>query len=371
MSLSVRWSESLADIAALESAWRALEAEAADATPMASFDYLMPWYTHYAGHAGRPLVGTAWEGATLVGLAPLLMRPGRVAGIPLRCVQFAAGGAEAGEFLRPAGRPEIAGAFLESLAGEVPFHVARFNLLDPRSAEFAGLRRAADARGLALESIPTSYARVDLRGGYEKYQEALGGKFRGNLRRRRKAAEAAGALGVAGVHFESDPAAIEDAVARMFAISDRSWKAKQGGPMADHHRGFYRDVARRFGARGALDLAILTLGGRDRAYMMGVAQEGVYFDFTLSFDDEVRPLSPGILLTQEVLRRLAARGLHTFVSHGVHDYKRQFASAIVPRRRAFVFTRRPRAALSRALRFSLEPMWVRLGLLGPAVPAAD
>jgi hypothetical protein len=47
----------------------------------------------------------------------------------------------------------------------------------------------------------------------------------------------------------------------------------------------------------------------------------------------------------------------------VHDYKRHFASAIVPRRRAFVFARRPRAALSRALRFSLAPLWTRLGLL--------
>jgi CelD/BcsL family acetyltransferase involved in cellulose biosynthesis len=301
-------------------------------------------------------------------VAALLTRPGHVGGIPLQCVQFAAAGAEAGEFLLAEGRPEIAGALLESLAETVPFHVARFNLLDPASPEFEALRRAASRRRLHLETLPTSYATVDLRDGYESYEARLGGKFRGNLRRRRKAAEAAGAIAVEGVHFERDAAAVDRAVARMFAISDASWKARRGGPMAEHHRGFYREVARRFAARGALDLAILTIGGRDRAYMMGVAEGGVYFDYTLSFDDAVRHLSPGVLLTQEVLRRLAARGIHTFVSHGVHDYKLQFASAIVPRRRALVFTRRARAALSRTIRFSLAPLWRRLGLLDTPAP---
>jgi CelD/BcsL family acetyltransferase involved in cellulose biosynthesis len=361
--ITVRWSHGLDDIASLEQAWRALEASAATATPLASCDYLLPWYVHHAGQAGLPLVGSAWEGTELVGVAPLLVRPGRVGGIPVECVQFAAAGAEAGEFLLADGRPEIAGEFLDSLAGAVPFHVARFNLLDPESREFEALRQAAARRGLALETVSTSYATVDLRDGYDRYEARLSGKFRGNLRRRRKATEALGPIGVEGVHFEDDPAAIESAVARMFAISDESWKARRGGPMADHHRRFYREIARRFGARRQLALSILTVGGRDRAYMMGVAERGVYFDFTLSFDDAVRHLSPGILLTQEVLRRLSARGIGTFVSHGVHDYKLQFASAIVPRRRAFVFARRPRAALSRTLRFSLGPVWERLGLL--------
>jgi CelD/BcsL family acetyltransferase involved in cellulose biosynthesis len=366
MAPAVRWATEVDAIAALEGPWRELQDAASERTPLAGPDYLLPWYRHYGGRAGVPLLGSAWQGSALVGVAALVLRKARVGGVPVRCVQFAAAGAEAGEFLLADGQGQVAGAFLESLADAVRFDVARFNLLDPASAEFEALGRAAARAGLPLETVPTAYATVDLRGGYEAYQRRLTGKFRANLRRRRKAMEAAGAIGLEGVHFESDPDAVEKSVERMFAISDASWKARRGGPMAPHHRGFYRDLARRFGAKGQLDLAILTIGGRDRAYMLGVAERGVYFDVTLSFDDAVRPLAPGVCLTQEVLRRLAARGISNLVSHGVHDYKRHFATALAPRRRAVVFGRGPRAALSRALRFSLGPLWHRLRPEAPA-----
>jgi CelD/BcsL family acetyltransferase involved in cellulose biosynthesis len=363
VTVAVRWTSDADEIAALEDRWRDLAAGSREATPLGGPDYLLPWYRQYAGRAGRPLLGTAWQEGTLVALAPLVVRRARVGGVPVTCVQFAAAGAEAGEFLLADGRPELTGTLLESLAAQVPFDVARFNLLDPAAAEFAALARAAAQAGLALETLPTAYATVDLREGYDAYHARLSGKFRANLRRRARAAQAEGALRVEGVHLEPDVPAVERAVGRMLAVSDASWKARRGGPMAEHHRGFYREIARRFGARGRLDLAILKLGGADRAYMMGVVDRDVYYDVTLSFDDAVRALAPGVLLTQEVLRRLAARGIRTVVSHGVHEYKRHFATAIVPRRRAFVFARRPRAALSRALRFSLGPVWTRLGLL--------
>jgi CelD/BcsL family acetyltransferase involved in cellulose biosynthesis len=366
VTLSVRWTSEHAEIAALEPAWRDLYEAASGRTPLSGPDYLVPWYQHYGGRSGEPLVGSAWHGGTLVGLAPLVRRRARVGGVPVRCVQFAAAGAEAGEFLLADDRPQTAGAFLDALAGAAPFDVARFNLLDPASAAYQALEQAAARGGLALETLPTAFATVDLRAGYEAYLRGLGTKFRGNLKRRRKAAQALGALALEGVHFETDPETVERSVERMFAVADASWKARRGGPMAPHHRAFYRDLARRFGAKGQLDLAVLTVGGRDRAYMFGLAERGVYFDVTLSFDEAARPLAPGVLLTQEVLRRLAARGIHTFVSHGVHDYKRHFATALVPRRRALVFGRGPRAALSRALRFELAPLWRRLGLAARA-----
>jgi CelD/BcsL family acetyltransferase involved in cellulose biosynthesis len=366
MSPSVRWTSEADAIASLEAPWRALEAAASRRTPLVSADYLLPWYRQYAGRAGRPLVGTAWEGTTLVGLAPLVVRRGRVGGVPLQCVQFAAAAGEAGEFLLADRRPDVAGVFLESLVDTVPFDVARFNNLEAGSAELEALAGAAARRGLAVETVPTSYAVVDLSRGYDEYRGRRSRKFRGNVQRRARAMAAQGVVALDGVHFVADRDAIESALARMFAISDRSWKTRRGGPMAEHHRAFYREIARNFGARGRLDLAILTVGGQDRAYMLGVAEHGVYYDVTLSFDDSLRHLAPGVFLTQEVLRRLAARGIHTFVSHGVHEYKRHFASALVPRRRTLVFARGPRARLGRALRFSLAALWTRLGLLRDA-----
>src|SRR5262245_35055809 len=115
MTVTVRWSTGVDEILGLEEPWRALAESAPSSTPLGSADYLLPWYRHYSGRSGRPLVGSAWEGGTLVAVAPLVERTARVGGLPVRCVQFAASGAEAGEFLLAEGRPALAGALLDSL----------------------------------------------------------------------------------------------------------------------------------------------------------------------------------------------------------------------------------------------------------------
>jgi CelD/BcsL family acetyltransferase involved in cellulose biosynthesis len=368
MTARIEWLRDLAAIEALEPGWRALEASAAGRTLLATADFVLPWYRHYA-HRARPLLGVAREGGTLVGLAPLVARPARIGGLPVRSIQFATSGAQSGEFLLAPGREAVAAAFLRALPAAVPFEVVRLPNLAAGSPLLAALERVAAEEGLSVDTSPTCHAVVDLSAGYEAYHAGLTGKFRANVRRRRKALEAIGPLAVEGVHFTADGAAREAALQRMFAVSDASWKARAGGPMAEHHRGFYRELARRFGARGALDLSILTVGGHDRAFMFGIAEHGVYYDVTLSFDDSLRHLAPGVLLTQEVLRRLAARGLHTLVSHGMHDYKRHFASTIVPRVDLQVFAPGPRARLGRVLRASLLPVWQRLGRRAAATVA--
>jgi CelD/BcsL family acetyltransferase involved in cellulose biosynthesis len=371
VSVRVEWLRDLRAIEALEPEWRALAASVRGRTTLVSCDFVLPWYRHYAGRAGQPLLGTAREGGALVGLAPLMARPARLGGLPVRSVQFATAGARSGEFLLADGRPSLAGDFLRSLAASVRFDVARFVNLEHGSPVLAALQEAAASARLALDTIPAAYAVVDLSRGYEAYCSSRTAKFRANVKRRRKALEALGPVALEGVHFEAEAAGVESALERMFAVSDASWKAREGGPMAEHHRAFHREVARRFGARAQLDLALLSVAGRDRAYMFGVAEGGVYYDVTLSFDDALRHLAPGVLLTQDVLRRLAGRGIHTFVSHGLHDYKRHFASVIVPRLDAQVFARGPRARLGRALRASLRPVWQRLGRQAPAAADAD
>ena len=65
-------------------------------------------------------------------------------------------------------------------------------------------------------------------------------------------------------------------------------------------------------------------------------------------------------LLQEVLRQLADGGVHTLVSHGAHEYKRQWASAFVPQKRLFLFAPRPRALVTRLLKFHVHPRLERL-----------
>jgi CelD/BcsL family acetyltransferase involved in cellulose biosynthesis len=109
-----------------------------------------------------------------------------------------------------------------------------------------------------------------------------------------------------------------------------------------------------------LSLPILAIGGRDAAFILGVVERGCFYDITLAYAEPFEKLSPGSFLMQKTLENLAAVGVHTVVSHGAHDYKKHWATEFVPQKRVFVFARGVRAAATRFIRFSLEPVWARV-----------
>ena len=110
-----------------------------------------------------------------------------------------------------------------------------------------------------------------------------------------------------------------------------------------------------------LALPLLTIGGRDAAFMLGVVDRDCYFDITLSYDETFAKVSPGAYLMQRALEACAAAGIHTVVSHGAHAYKKHWASEFVAQKRVFLFAPTVRARATRMIRFSLRPLWERLG----------
>ena len=110
-----------------------------------------------------------------------------------------------------------------------------------------------------------------------------------------------------------------------------------------------------------LSLPILSIGGRDAAYILAVLQRDHFYDVGLSYDESFANLGPGVYLMQQTLKRLADANVRTVVSHGAHDYKRHWATAFVPQQRMFIFASHPLAAAARLVRFRLQPLWQRLG----------
>jgi CelD/BcsL family acetyltransferase involved in cellulose biosynthesis len=150
----------------------------------------------------------------------------------------------------------------------------------------------------------------------------------------------------------------------MIAINEASYKL-EGKRLAECHRGFLAELARRFGPRGMLSLPILSIGGRDAAFVIGLVERDTFYDVTLCYDEAFAQLSPGSHLTQELLRDFADVGVHTFVSHGAHDYKKHWATALVPSRRVFLFSSGILGMTARFVRFTLRPVWRRLGAPEP------
>ena len=361
----IEWISDPSDLEAVESAWRDLETAVERRTHVSTFDFLATWYRHYAGdYGGTPLIGLAWQGTELAGIAPLTVRRGSLGRIPVTRIDFAPNDSIAGEFLVRDDRPDTVSALLDSLVRRVTFDVVCLNGFELGSLQLRAVQDAAHRLRLSTALEDHAFALVDLSCGYDKYWASLDGNVRRKIAHRARKIDVLGGV-VDGVDPAEAREHTDTRICRMFAINEASYKL-EGRRLADRHRGFLTELAHRFATRGMLSLPILSIGGRDAAYILGIVERGCLYDVTLAYDESFAKLGPGMHLMQQTLRCLAGSGVHTVVSHGAHDYKRQWATRFVPQQRLFLFSVRPLATAARLVRFGLQPLWQRL-----AQPAAD
>jgi CelD/BcsL family acetyltransferase involved in cellulose biosynthesis len=359
-SLTIEWLTSPTQIESISGQWAALEATVRNRTVLSTYDFLATWYRQYAGaYGGAPLIGLAWRGTRLVGVAPLTMRRGSVGRIPVTRVDFAPNDSPVGAFLVEDDHPETVAALLDSLVQSAKFDVVCLNGFDPESDHLLALRNAAAKHRLAIEIEDHAFAVADVSSGYQKYRSDLSGHYRRNLNQKARKLAAAGAT-VGGVQLTEGVDAMEDCLARMIAITEASYKLN-GQRLADNHRGYLSELVRRFGPRGMLSLSILSIDGQDAAYLFGLVECGCFCDINLAYAESFAKFSPGAFLMHKTLESLAAAGVHTVISHGAHDYKKHWASAFVTQKRVFLFAPGARATATRFVRFGLLPVWRRFG----------
>lgn len=377
-SLTIEWLRSPDQLESLAGPWRELEAAVNNRTHLSTFDFLAPWYRHYAcSYGGAPLVGLAWRGTQLVGVAPFAICRGSVGRIPVTRIEFAPSDVPAGEFLVEDHHPETIAAFIDSLVDSQKFDVIALDGFDPASDRLAALQNAAAKRRLAIEMTDDAFAIADLRDGYERYRAGLSGQYRRKLNQKARWIADAGGATVGGVQLTRlrgfaasawqaegaraalDDNVMEECVARIIAITEASYKLS-GQRLGDDHRGFMLELVRRFGRRGMLSLPILSIGGQDAAFILGVVERGRFYDIALTYAESFSKLSPGVFLMQKTLEHLAGAGVHTVVSHGAHEYKKHWATEFVGQKRVFLFAPSLRGVATRFIRFSLEPLWRRL-----------
>ena len=369
-NITIQWVCDPSELHGVETAWRELETAVERRTHVSTFDFLGTWYRHYAGqYGGTPLIGLAWNGTELAGVAPLTIRRGRLGRIPVTRVDFAPNDSIAGELLVRDDRPDVVSALFDSLLQRVRFDVVCLNGFEPESTQLRAIQQLARDRGLATELEGHAFAVVDLSAGYEAYWAGRDGHTRRKINHRARKIEALG-MSIDGVLPAETRTDIDTRIRRMIAINEASYKL-QGQRLADHHREFLAELSIRLAARRMLSLPILSIGGRDAAYILAVLERDHFYDVGLSYDESFANLGPGVYLMQQTLKRLADANVRTVVSHGAHDYKRHWATAFVPQQRIFIFASRPLAAATRLVRFRLQPLWQRLGTSTSAVSRPD
>jgi CelD/BcsL family acetyltransferase involved in cellulose biosynthesis len=356
--VTVEWLRDPAELGRHAVEWRTLEGST-NHTHLSSFDFIAAWYAHYAGpYGGAPLTGLARRGSRLVGVAPMAICRGRTGTVPVTRIELAPTDVPAGEFLTAAGDSEVISEFVNALVDGTPFDVMSLDGFTAGSEEVTAVEHAASKRGLTVEHVDHAYAIADLSHGYDSYRAQLTGHFRRNLTHRARKLTAAGGAEIGGIQFTGNADELDRCVSRLIAITEASYKL-HGARLAECHRAFLSDVVRRLSARGTLCLPILSIGGHDAAFILGVIERGVFYDITLAYAQPFARLSPGSFLMQRTLEMLASMGVHTAVSHGAHDYKRYWATRFVPQKRLFLFSRGIRGRAAHFIRFSLAPAWQR------------
>jgi CelD/BcsL family acetyltransferase involved in cellulose biosynthesis len=193
---------------------------------------------------------------------------------------------------------------------------------------------------------------------YEAVEKALDGKFRQNLRRRRRRLEEKGEVKYALVDAK-DAGAIDTALADLYEIEASGWKGKDGTAIAQRPElvGYYTQLARDAAKRGALALGKLTLDGKPIAAHLSIVHARRHFLIKIGYDESLHEYSPGQQMVAEAIRDSCARGLAEFDFLGpCMDWKLDWESQLRTHRWLTIFRPTRGGKLVHGARFVAWPI---------------
>lgn len=300
---------SLAGLAERAAAWDGLLGAVPHPAPQLSYAWIATLFEHEAGAKETWSCFFAYAGERLVGVLPVVARSHRLLGRHWPRLRAPENGhTRIGEpLLLPGREREALGALLAALRREVPGALA---------VEFFGVRedsplRRALAAGLpgfvAVRATDERGSLVRTTGDIEDFRARLSPNFAGNLRKaRNKLAKLPGA----GVEVVADPALVDAAFDRFVAVEAAGWKGEGGSAIgcAPGRTTFFRALARRLAASGALEWHFLTAEGRTIAGHFAARLGGSLALIKIGYDEGYARCAPGNLLFERTVERAFADG---------------------------------------------------------------
>jgi len=193
---------------------------------------------------------------------------------------------------------------------------------------------------------------------YEAVEKALDGKFRQNLRRRKRRLAEQGEVKYARIDGK-DEQALDDALADLFEIEASGWKGRDGTAIAQRPElvGFYTQVARDAARRGALVLGVLRLNGKPVAAHLSIVHGGRHSLVKIGYDESLHEHSPGQQMVSEAIRDSCAGKLREFDFLGpCMEWKLDWESQLRTHRWLTIFRPTPAGRLVHAARFTIGPI---------------
>lgn len=295
---------------ALEREWNAL-VEASAAQPFQRHEYVRAFLHHFLPGAALKLVTGRDAAGRLALLLPLVAGRASICGIPARelcsptnvhSLRF--------DLLADAGSRDHE-ALLAHLADDASWDVIRITDVPPGGGAWR-LHEAAQTGGFpvgAWESQRSPY--ITLPSSLGELMAGVRTKFRANLRRRRKRLAERGAVSLERV---AGSALSKELLGECLALERGGWKGRQGSAVSQSAavEGFHLELLSNPAFHQLQSLYLLKLDGRPIAFHYGLTSHGVYSLVLTSYDERFKELSPGHLLTEDVLEDCVARGLAEF-----------------------------------------------------------
>ena len=311
----------LAELEALRGPWQALAEAAQHDTPYVLPAFLLPWIRRLQADAGgrtecRFLA--AWDGDSLVGLAPVVQREVRRAGLVLLRLR---GFPEAAptppcDLLVRGGAEGVIEAFLAHWLGQHDWDVLDLPTVPTESTAVARLIGLAQAAGLRAGRTPVleTYA-VPVQGSWDDFHASRSKKTRQNLRRGLRYFEQLGATRFAAYPGEMDR---DQALAHVAQVVARSWKDHEQG--AAGWNAFLRDVMAEFDQTGQLRLHFLLLDGQAVAYLMDVPFKNAWYAIHNAYDLRYPLGNAGQLMLAHAIALAHHSGARRYDFTGNKDY---------------------------------------------------
>jgi CelD/BcsL family acetyltransferase involved in cellulose biosynthesis len=339
----------------LEKAWNAALAAGPHDIPMLRHEWLRAWLENFApGATLRTFVARA--GREIHAAMPLIETRGRGAdtcGLPMTTWALPVNDhSQRGGLLLGKRWEEGLGLIWESLRGAPGWDRLRLRDL-PEGAPDWRLRQLAEQAGypcglwVSLRSPSLRLAK-----NYADVEAAVDGKFRQNLRRRRRRLAEQGKVEYV---FAEDDRALAD----FFDIEAGGWKGSNGTAIAQRPElvGFYTQIARDAARRKELALGLLELNGKPVAAHLSIVHGGRHYLIKIAYDESLHEYSPGQQLVSEAIRDSCERGLGEFDFLGpCMEWKLDWESELRTHAWLTIFRPTAKGRLTHAVRFTAWPV---------------
>ncbi len=311
--------------------WNSLLERTGQSSVSMMHEWLSCWWEAFGGDA-ELWVLLVREKGRLIGAGPLMRKRGWFRALPVRTLGLMVNGhSPECDIILSEPRATVAVCFLDFLRDtKSAWDVLELKNLPPGSVSNC-LQKWAGDNGfffIPMRSLNSPY--IQINGDWATYYAGRSAKFRKVMRNKLNRAKRDGNIAVERI---SDSITIKRVLGEIFAISARSWKARQGRSIPDDPRveRFYRRLTDVMGEKEMVEVWLLRHNSQAIAFEYHIRHGGIAYPIRADFDERYRELSPGSVLEYHIVKELFEDStIHGYNSCGdTYEYLMKWATEVV------------------------------------------